>query len=365
MKKILITLALILIFGSTVSQAQIATDGWAFGFGLSYPRFSSVDLQPLNKNIGGFLSLQRNFSENVGLRFKVGYSEMEGQWISNNQNILESTDLLNGNLDLLYYFAPCSSLSPYLFAGGQIGLRMIHNYQTTYLDENETAMGLNIGGGMEYKVSPNWKITAEYGYHQMFNSEFDGFIPPGSVNQKDAYMSVDLGLQFCFAQGKQSKICEPCQGITTAVNEPVDYNKIDEMIIKHIPKEVIKEVVVYKNIVSVSDDRLALIGVNFAFDKADLLPDSYPVLDDAVKLLNDKSTVNVEIEGYCDWIGTDAYNQKLSLERAQTVKNYLVSKGIAETRLTTVGFGKTNPIADNKTDEGRAMNRRIMFRILK
>jgi len=75
--------------------------------------------------------------------------------------------------------------------------------------------------------------------------------------------------------------------------------------------------------------------------------------------------VNVEIEGYCDWIGTEEYNQKLSEERAQTVKSYLVSKGIAETRLTTIGFGKTNPIADNKTDEGRAMNRRIVFRIIK
>ncbi|MCX6168128.1 MAG: OmpA family protein, partial [Ignavibacteriales bacterium] len=62
---------------------------------------------------------------------------------------------------------------------------------------------------------------------------------------------------------------------------------------------------------------------------------------------------------------TQEYNQKLSEERAQTVKNYLVSKGIAENRLTTIGFGKSNPIADNKTEEGRAMNRRIVFRIIK
>ena len=366
MKNFLIMLTFILIIGSTISHAQIPTDSWSLGFGVSYPRYSSVNIQPLNKDIGGFLSLQRNFSEKVGLRFEVGYSELQGQWLNSyNVNVLESTDLLNGDLDVLYYFAPCSTLSPYLFAGGEVGLRMLHNNQSTNLDQNETTTGLSIGGGVEYTVNPNWKITAEYGYHQMFNSELDGTVPPGEVNGKDAYMTLNLGLKYIFAQGKPSKICEPCQGITAAVNEPVDYNKIEDMIIKHIPKEVERDVIVYKNIVAVSDDRLVLIGVNFAFDKADLLPESYPILDEAVRLLNDKSTVNVEIEGYCDWIGSDEYNQKLSVERAQTVKNYLVSKGIAENRLTTVGFGKTNPIADNKTDEGRAMNRRIVFRILK
>jgi OOP family OmpA-OmpF porin len=75
--------------------------------------------------------------------------------------------------------------------------------------------------------------------------------------------------------------------------------------------------------------------------------------------------VNVEIEGYTDYIGTAEYNQQLSEERAQTVKNYLVSQGIAADRLSTVGYGKGNPIANNETEEGRAMNRRIVFRIIK
>jgi len=232
MKIFLIMLALVLIIGSTVSQAQIPTDSWSLGFGASYPRFSSVNIQPLNKNIGGFLSLQRNFSENVGLRFKVGYSEVEGQWInSSNVPILESTGFLSGDLDVLYYFAPCSSLSPYLFGGLEIGYRTLNNYQTTSLDHNETETALSIGGGVEYKVSPNWKIMAEYGYHQTFNSEFDGTVSPGEINGKDAYMTLNVGMQYSFGQGKPSKICEPCQGITAAVNEPVDYNKIEEMII--------------------------------------------------------------------------------------------------------------------------------------
>jgi OOP family OmpA-OmpF porin len=366
MNKILTTLALILIIGSAVSQAQTVNDSWAFGFGLTYPRYVNVNIQPLNSNIGGFLSLQRNFSENVGLRFKASYNHLEGQWNNaSNVSITERTNLLTGALDLLYYFAPCARVSPYLFAGGGASLRALNNNTTTYLDENETALSFNVGGGVQWTLNSSWKIMAEYGYHNMFNSELDGAVVAGENNGTDSYMGLNLGLQYIFGKGNPSKMCEPCQGITAAANDMTDYNKIEDMIIKHIPKEVIKEVVVYKNIVSVSEDRLVLIGVNFAFDKADLLPESYPVLNEAVKLLSDKPDVNVEIEGYCDYIGTEEYNLKLSEERAQTVKSYLVSKGIAENRLTTVGFGKSNPIADNKTDEGRALNRRIVFRIIK
>jgi outer membrane protein OmpA-like peptidoglycan-associated protein len=149
------------------------------------------------------------------------------------------------------------------------------------------------------------------------------------------------------------------------MKDMTDYNRIENMIKQHIPKEVIKEVIVDKYIYAISEDRLVLVGVNFAFDKSDLLPESYTVLDKAVKLLNDKPNVNVEIEGYTDYIGTAEYNQTLSVERAQTVKDYLVFKGIAERRLSTIGYGKGNPVADNETEEGRAMNRRIVFRILK
>jgi OOP family OmpA-OmpF porin len=359
-----------LTVGISVSQAQTVTDSWAFGFGGTYPRFVSVNIQPLNSNYGGFLSLQRNFSEEFGLRFKVGYNHLEGKVSPATENDQkEVTNLLKGDLDLLYYLISCKPISPYLYVGGSVGLRMLReNYQTKYLDENETALALNVGGGVEWTIGSNWKLLTEYGYHTMFNSELDGAIVslPEEVNGRDSYMTLSLGLLYYFGKGEPSKKCEPCpQGITMEMKDMTDYNKIEDMIVKHIPKEVTKEVVVDRYIRAISEDRLVLVGVNFAFDKSDLLPESYPVLDNAVKLLNDKSGVNVEIEGYCDYIGTEEYNQKLSVERAQTVKAYLVSKGIVESRLTTIGYGKGNPIANNETEEGRAMNRRIVFRIIK
>jgi OOP family OmpA-OmpF porin len=369
MKNFLITLALIITIGLGVSQAQTYTDSWAFGFGGTYPRLVSVNVQPLNSNYGAFLSLQRNFSENVGLRLKVSYLHLEGK-ISPATDDLDKvvTNLLKGDLDVLYYLNPCEPISPYVFAGGSVGLRMLReNYATRYLDENETALALNLGVGVEWTIAPQWKILTEYGYHTLFNSELDGTIAPipEEINGRDSYMTLNLGLLYYFGRGEPSKKCEPCRGLSMEMRDMTDYNKIENMIKQHIPKEVIKEVVVDKYIYAIAEDRLVLVGVNFAFDKSDLLPESYTVLDKAVKLLNDKPNVNVEIEGYTDYIGTADYNQKLSVERAQTVKDYLVFKGIAERRLSTIGYGKGNPVADNETEEGRAMNRRIVFRILK
>ena len=367
MKNILITIALLLSVVASVAQAQTVTDSWAFGFGGTYPRYVSVNIQPHNTNYGGFLSLQRNFSEYVGLRLKAGYSHIEGQWTNNSPVVItQTTDLITGDLDVLFYPIPCETISPYLFAGVGGSIRMLKNYQTTTIDENHTALAFNVGGGVEWSIGSNWKLLTEYGYHSMFNSELEGTVVPGpdEINGRDSYMTLSVCLLYYFGKGAPSKKCEPCQGITTEMKD-VDYKLIEEMIVKHIPKEVTREVVVDRYIRAISDDRLVLVGVNFAFDKADLLPESYPVLDNGVKLLNDRPNVNVEIEGYCDYIGTEEYNQKLSQERAQTVKNYLVSKGIHEGRLTTIGYGKGNPIADNETDEGRALNRRIVFRIIK
>ncbi len=364
MKKLFITLALMLTIGVGISQAQTVTDSWAFGFGLSFPRFYSVNITSLNSDYGAYLSIQRNFSEHVGLRLKGGYSHLEGQWNNLALNQITTTDnLITGDLDLLYYFTPCEPVSPYLFAGVGGNYKNITNAQTAFPDNNKFGSQLNVGAGAEFKLDPSWSLVTEFGYHMSNNSELDGTIVPNELNGRDSYIVLSAGLNFFFDKGKPSKMCEPCQGITPVMKDMTDYNRIEDMIIKHIPKEVTN--VEVDTILVISNNKLVLIGVNFAFDKSDLLPESYPVLDQAVKLLNEKPAAKVEIEGYTDYIGTAAYNQELSLDRAQTVKTYLVSKGIAASRLTTIGYGKNDPVANNDTEDGRAMNRRIVFRIIK
>jgi OOP family OmpA-OmpF porin len=97
----------------------------------------------------------------------------------------------------------------------------------------------------------------------------------------------------------------------------------------------------------------------FDFDKAVLKPEGKAKMDD---LVGKVKGINLEViiaVGHTDSVGTDGYNQKLSVARAEAVKAYLLSKGIEKNRVYTEGKGEANPLADNKTKEGRAQNRRV------
>ncbi|MBS1654480.1 MAG: OmpA family protein [Bacteroidetes bacterium] len=108
-----------------------------------------------------------------------------------------------------------------------------------------------------------------------------------------------------------------------------------------------------------------LNNVFFDFDKWDLRPESYVELDRVVKLLNDNPAIQIELSAHTDSKGSDEYNFKLSDNRARSVMEYIISKGISADRLTSHGYGETMPVATNETDEGRQLNRRVEFKILK
>lgn len=110
--------------------------------------------------------------------------------------------------------------------------------------------------------------------------------------------------------------------------------------------------------------KITLRGINFESGKATILPESYPILDEAVKLLNDNPKVRIEVQGHTDSVGSDSANLVLSQARAEAVRNYLIMKGIDPARIVAKGFGELMPVADNATKEGRAKNRRIEFLIL-
>lgn len=117
----------------------------------------------------------------------------------------------------------------------------------------------------------------------------------------------------------------------------------------------------------VSADRIDLKEkVEFENNSAKLSGNSDALLDDVAKIMEDHPEIlKIEIQGHTDSNGKKAHNQKLSTDRAASVKAYLVGKGIAEKRMVSKGFGQDKPIADNKTDEGRAQNRRVEIHILK
>lgn len=102
----------------------------------------------------------------------------------------------------------------------------------------------------------------------------------------------------------------------------------------------------------------------FDFDKSVLKPDGKAKLDDLTSKLKGINLEVIIAVGHTDSIGTDAYNQKLSVRRAEAVKAYLVSKGIEANRVYTEGKGKKQPVASNKTAEGRAKNRRVEIEVV-
>ncbi len=129
-----------------------------------------------------------------------------------------------------------------------------------------------------------------------------------------------------------------------------DETRIQNFILKPVPKV---------------GERVLLKGITFDFNSAVIKPVSYPVLDDAARVLKAKPKMRVEIGGHTDSVGPDQYNMKLSNERAIAVREYLIRYHNIETyRVIAVGYGETQPIADNRTRSGRDMNRRIEFKVL-
>jgi len=112
-------------------------------------------------------------------------------------------------------------------------------------------------------------------------------------------------------------------------------------------------------------DTLAIVtNVNFDFDSSKIRSDSEQKLDRVVSILKDNPGVRVRVEGHTDSTGPEKYNLGLSFRRAESVQAYLASNGIDASRLSVVGFGEAKPLVSNKTRAGRAVNRRVEFKVL-
>ncbi len=111
--------------------------------------------------------------------------------------------------------------------------------------------------------------------------------------------------------------------------------------------------------------RLPLYGVTFDFDKATLKATATPVLDKAAAALKANPSLSVEVQGHTDDVGDDAYNVTLSGQRADAVRAWLSAHGVAANRLTSRGYGKSQPVVENTSDANRARNRRVELRCQK
>jgi outer membrane protein OmpA-like peptidoglycan-associated protein len=123
--------------------------------------------------------------------------------------------------------------------------------------------------------------------------------------------------------------------------------------------EMAQDVSVNELVDKLNKDGFLTLYVNFDTGKATIKPDSDKTLDDAAAALKAASSLKIEVGGHTDNVGNPQANEKLSAERAQAVMAALVKRGVAANRMTAKGYGQSSPIADNRSEDGRAKNRRV------
>lgn len=103
--------------------------------------------------------------------------------------------------------------------------------------------------------------------------------------------------------------------------------------------------------------------VLFDFDRSTVKPEAARILDRLVVFMNENKDKRAALAGYTDNVGSEAYNQALAERRVASVRDYVVTKGVESSRISGQGFGESKPIADNKTADGRAKNRRVEIKV--
>ncbi len=290
--------------------------GGAFGYYLT-PSFDGL----LSVDIGDIGHIDESF-EKEGFRAHI-WSVMPGvrYKFANNKMLSEQ-----------------SKLKPYLQASWGLFnyVTSIRNSPTPEkLKQNYSrfAVQWGVGGGVKYSLTESFDVMAQIIYNYTYDDNLDGLPYDPWVHTRhklmDAYITHRVGIAYNFGKG------------TGYVPGPEDVE---------VPKEVKTKLDIFSK------------QIQFETGKAIILAESYPALDSVVSIMLAYPTVNALVEGHTDNVGDPEMNLNLSQQRADAVMKYLTDKKVDATRLTAQGFGETQPIATNKTDEGKALNRRCVVK---
>ncbi|SEH05506.1 putative lipoprotein YiaD precursor [Candidatus Venteria ishoeyi] len=189
-------------------------------------------------------------------------------------------------------------------------------------------------------------IAAEIRYEELGHEEVSGV---ARTNPEDGSFKIIL------PYGKRYSFSANVDGYFP-VSENIDLMQVEKY------KEILKDLQLVPIEVG---HTIRLNNIFFDFGKAELRPESFPELNKVAKLMRENPDMEIEVSGYTDNVGSDSFNLKLSTNRTEEVKKYLVSKKINKNRIIAKGYGKENPVTSNETEEGQQQNRRVEFTILK
>ena len=286
--------------------------GASFGYYLT-PSFDAL----LTADMGEIGHIDKSF-EKEGFRAQI--------W-----NVMPSLryKLANGKI-----LAADAKFRPYLQAGWGL-----FNYVTTVRNDriqksySRFAVQWAVGVGARYALSESFDLMAQVMYNYAYDDNLDGlpYSPWIHTRNKlmDAYITQRLGIAYNF-------------GATNNYNIGIQDDEV--------PKEVINKLKLFSK------------QIQFETAKATILSESYPALDSVAMIMLAYPNVNALVEGHTDDVGDDEDNLVLSQDRANAVMRYLNDKRIDPSRLTAQGFGETQPMATNKTPEGRTQNRRCVVK---
>lgn len=263
-----------------------------------------------------------------------------------------------------FFMGEAGSWRPYFMIGAMGSHHAVAEDTGTIYDAEGWAPAVQAGGGIAFPINEMTNIRAELGYRYDMDSD--------SQPAHDAYGDWMLGIGLMARFGAPPppppppvEAPPPPPDCSTLDADNDGVNNCEDQCANTATGTIVGPDGCAKPVV------IDLRGVNFKFDRpskgeTDIAPtlqeptaDSIAILDQAIDTLQRYPNVTVELHGHTDAIGSDAYNQDLSERRAEIVNGYLTSHGIDASRITSVvGFGESQPIAPNDTDEGRARNRR-------
>lgn len=257
------------------------------------------------------------------------------------------------------------TVHPYVGAGvGSVhyGFRNATVNGTYYGDHSTNQFGYQAGGGVGVDLTRHLTLAIDYRYMQAKR----GYFAVAGGQEVNTFYRANMALaSLRYSFGSEPPppppAPEPAVEVVPVEPAPPPVEAAPEPAPACNPPAGLK---VDENC-HIVEQSLVIQGVDFEFNSAQLTAPAQQTLDSVATALAAQPEVHVEIQGHTDNIGTAKYNLKLSQRRAESVKAYLVSKGVNADNLTAKGFGLTKPIADNSTDEGRAKNRRVDFEVTK